>query len=55
MFLLYPRLIPGQSPGLIDTGSCSLIPFSAATLQGIREGIAMDPAADDLNDISIPY
>jgi hypothetical protein len=55
VFLLYPRLIPGQSPELIDTGSCSLIPFSDATLKSVREGIAMDSAGVDLNDISIPY
>lgn len=55
LFLLYPRLVPGQSPTLIDTGSCSLIPHRDATLQSVREGIAMDPAGDDLRDISIPY
>jgi hypothetical protein len=55
IFLLYPRLVPGQSPELIDTGSCSLIPYGAATLKGVREGIAMDPADDGLRDISIPY
>jgi len=47
--------IPGQSPELIDTGTCSLIPFSNATLQSVREGIAMNPSADDVRDISIPY
>lgn len=37
VFLLYPRLFSGQPPGLIDTGSCSLIPFSDATLKSVRE------------------
>ncbi len=55
VFLLYPRLVSGQPPGLIDTGSCSLIPFSDATLKSVREGIAMDPADDGMHDISIPY
>jgi hypothetical protein len=55
VFLLYPRLVPGQLPRLIDTGSCSLIPFSDATLKSVHEGIAMDPADDGLRDISIPY
>ena len=54
VFLLYPRLVSGQSPGLIDTGSCSLIPFSDTTHKSVREGIAMDPSDSGLQDISIP-
>ncbi len=55
VFLLYPRTSQGQTQGLIDTGSCSLIPFSDATLQSVREGIAMDTSGDDLHDLPIPY
>jgi len=54
VFLLYPRLFSGQPPGHIDTGSCSLIPFSDTTLKSVREGIAMDPSDNGQQDISIP-
>jgi hypothetical protein len=55
VFLLYPPLVRGQSPGLIDTGSCSLIPLSDTTLKSVRAGISMDRSNDGLHDISIPY
>lgn len=55
VFLLYPSLVPGQSPELIDTGSCSLFPFSNRTLKGVRDGIAMDRLNGALHDVAIPY
>ena len=54
VFLLYPPLVPGQSPDLIETDSCSLIPLSSTTLKSVREGIAIDQSNKGLHDISIP-
>jgi hypothetical protein len=49
VIVLYPQPFHGQSPDLIDPMFCSLIPLTDATLQSVREGIAMDPSGGDLH------
>lgn len=55
LILLYPRSPQGEIPGFIDTPFCSLIPLTDATLKSVREGIAMDPSGNDLNNLSMLF